>query len=74
MNFPYWILGTDYVSYSVVLTCVKLAFAKLSVIWLMTRQPIPSNSTAIDNALAVLKSNGLDNIPLRLVDQSNCIY
>ena len=69
---PYWILDTDYKSYTVVWSCGSVGIANLKVIWLMTRERSPSDSSAVDQALAVLKSNGLDNISLRLVDHSNC--
>ena len=68
-------MGTDFKSYSVVWGCSNLInIANIKVLWLMTRDRIPTNSIAVDTALAVIKSNGLNNIPLRLMDQSNCFW
>ena len=71
LDLPYWVLDTDYHSYTVVWTCVSLGLANMEYIWLMTRERIPSIDV-IDAALAVVNSNNLGNISLKEIDQSNC--
>ena len=41
----YWILDTDYESYSVVYSCSQVAFLKLELGWILTREANPSEAT-----------------------------
>ena len=40
----YWILDTDYETYSVVYSCSQVAFLKLELGWVLTRQANPSEA------------------------------
>ncbi|EFX87816.1 hypothetical protein DAPPUDRAFT_311899 [Daphnia pulex] len=69
----YWILGTDYTSYSVVWSCMHFGIEPINtrIAWVLTREQHPTNAT-IDAALDVLKKNGIDQSKLRLTNQHNC--
>ncbi|XP_046463846.1 lazarillo protein-like [Daphnia pulex] len=69
----YWILGTDYTSYSVVWSCMHFGIEPINtrIAWVLTREQHPTNAT-IEAALDVLKKNGIDQSKLRLTNQHNC--
>ncbi|XP_059490320.1 apolipoprotein D-like [Neocloeon triangulifer] len=78
INFPttgqedgdYWILGTDYSSYSVVWSCSNVGGQSLQLAWLLTRERVPSNET-LSAAQVIIDANGLKGNFL-LTDQTNC--
>ena len=41
----YWILDTDYETYSVVYSCSQVAFLKLELGWVLTREENPPEAT-----------------------------
>nr|CAD7425848.1 unnamed protein product [Timema monikensis] len=59
---PYWVLGTDYTSYSVVWSCLQAGSFNLEFSWLLTRDKNPSSETlkAIDD---ILIANNLQDLP-----------
>ncbi|XP_059481760.1 apolipoprotein D-like [Neocloeon triangulifer] len=68
---PYWILDTDYVSYSVVFTCNDFGFFNYQFSWVLTRERFPSEGT-IRAADYVLKANGVDLQPFSKTDHKDC--
>ncbi|XP_005181381.2 apolipoprotein D-like [Musca domestica] len=68
----YWVLDTDYSSYSVVYSCQELPNAQSStIVWILTRQRLPSEHT-VHTALNVLKKNGISLDPLTVTNQVAC--
>ncbi|XP_049789513.1 lazarillo protein-like [Schistocerca nitens] len=60
LKAPYWILDTDYDSYSVVWSCSSLAnIANAQFSWLLTRDKNPSSET-IQRMFSVLDKNNLE--------------
>ncbi|XP_045035006.1 lazarillo protein-like [Daphnia magna] len=72
-NANYWVLDTDYTSYSVVWSCMHFGIEPINtrIVWILTREQHPSNAT-IDAALTVLRKNGIDQSKLRLTNQQDC--
>nr|APA33912.1 seminal fluid protein [Nilaparvata lugens] len=71
---PYWILDTDYDTYSVVYSCTSvLGLLSFKYVWLLTRLPQAPKYT-IDNMESVLKKNNLSSILLIKTYQKNCKY
>ncbi|CAB3376722.1 Hypothetical predicted protein [Cloeon dipterum] len=68
---PYWILDTDYVSYSVVFTCNDFGLFNYQFAWVLTREPFPSDGT-IRAADYVLKANGVSLEPFSKTSHKNC--
>ncbi|XP_065156050.1 apolipoprotein D-like [Atheta coriaria] len=52
---PYWVLATDYDSYSVVYSCTSTAIGKFHNAWILTRDQVPSDDI-IAEANNVLKA------------------
>nr|CAH0104873.1 unnamed protein product [Daphnia galeata] len=73
VDAPYWVLGTDYTSYSVVWSCTnkKGNLFNSQIAWILTRAQFPSQNI-IDTALAVLAANGISQNPLSITNQKNC--
>ncbi|XP_073838663.1 apolipoprotein D-like [Musca autumnalis] len=68
----YWVLDTDYTSYSVVYSCQDLPSGQSStIVWILTRERLPSEKT-VETALAVLKKNGISLDPLTVTNQVAC--
>ncbi|XP_061387890.1 apolipoprotein D-like [Musca vetustissima] len=68
----YWVLDTDYTTYSVVYSCQELPNSQSStIVWILTRERLPSEKT-IETALAVLKKNGISLDPLTITNQVAC--
>ncbi|XP_059474892.1 apolipoprotein D-like [Neocloeon triangulifer] len=67
---PYWILGTDYTSYTVVWACGEVGNDNLQYGWLLTRERFPSNET-LDLAQQVITANQLDE-KFIITPQENC--
>ncbi|KAF4528457.1 hypothetical protein B566_EDAN015859 [Ephemera danica] len=72
-NFPanYWVLGTDYSSYSVVWSCTDLLFLNFQFAWVLTRDRNPSQGT-LQAADEVLKRNGVSIRAFTETSQTNC--
>ncbi|XP_063239417.1 apolipoprotein D-like [Bacillus rossius redtenbacheri] len=66
---PYWVLSTDYRSYSVVWSCVNLGASSIQFAWVLTRDPSPGESV-LQTINQVLKENGLQDLPLKLTPQT----
>ncbi|KAI9560119.1 hypothetical protein GHT06_014129 [Daphnia sinensis] len=71
VDSPYWVLGTDYTSYSVVWSCTNRGFFNSQIAWILTRDQFPSTET-INTALAVMASNGINQNKLEITNQKNC--
>ncbi|XP_057366280.1 lazarillo protein-like [Daphnia carinata] len=72
-NANYWVLDTDYTSYSVVWSCMHFGIEPINtrIVWILTREQHPSNAT-VNAALTVLRKNGIDQSKLRLTNQQDC--
>ncbi|XP_017130105.1 apolipoprotein D-like [Drosophila elegans] len=68
----YLVLGTDYESYAVVYSCTSVTpFANLKLVWILTRERVPSTET-IDKAEKILVDNNISQAPLVQTAQKNC--
>ncbi|KAM7356721.1 apolipoprotein D-like [Cochliomyia hominivorax] len=68
----YWVLDTDYCTYSVVYSCEPLSNDQHStIVWILTRERFPSQET-IDTAINVLKKNNIPLEPLTITKQKGC--
>jgi len=68
----YWVLGTDYTSYSVVFYCSQLPLnRRATVAWILTRQAVPSAAT-VQTAKNILTQNGISLTPLIYTNQVDC--
>nr|WJZ69065.1 apolipoprotein D-like protein 3 [Nilaparvata lugens] len=73
-NGSYWVVDTDYKSYSVVYSCTSFwGLFNLKFLWLLTRVPEPSQDVQ-QKMSSVLKSNGLSSYLLSKTNQKNCQY
>ena len=45
----YWVLGTDYVSYTVIYDCVQILELREETAWILTRDPNPAPDVVISN-------------------------
>ncbi|XP_074641365.1 apolipoprotein D-like [Tubulanus polymorphus] len=69
----YWVLDTDYETYSVVYSCsadVKLAHA--DIVWILSRDRSGLSKATKEKIYALLKSQGIRTWPLNTIDQTNC--
>ncbi|XP_055383727.1 apolipoprotein D-like [Condylostylus longicornis] len=83
VNFPsvgkigvksnYWVLSTDYTTYSVVYSCSNLLNEKMhgTIVWILTRERTPSQEV-IDKAYKVLDDNQISKLLLLKTQQDNC--
>ncbi|XP_065361807.1 apolipoprotein D-like [Calliphora vicina] len=68
----YWVLDTDYCTFSVVYSCQPSANNQHStIVWILTRERVPSTAT-IDTAKAVLVKNNISLEPLTVTKQQGC--
>ncbi|KAI8123389.1 hypothetical protein FF38_08863 [Lucilia cuprina] len=67
----YWVLDTDYCSYSVVYSCEPLNGQHNTYVWILTRQRLPSTDT-IEKSISVLRKNNISLDPLTLTNQLDC--
>jgi len=70
----YWVLDTDYTSYTVVWSCSNGFFNSFNTqfLWILTRERFPSAST-LEKALGVVRQRKLDESRLRITEQNeNC--
>lgn len=66
----YWVLDTDYTSYTVVWSCQDRIFnLNTQFLWILTRERFPSAAT-IETALGVVRTRGLDESRLSLTTQN----
>ncbi|XP_046658671.1 apolipoprotein D-like isoform X2 [Homalodisca vitripennis] len=70
----YWVLGTDYITYSVVYTCENfLFFFHYDSIWYLSRlRTLRSKTDFFTSTDRILLMNGLDPTIMQGVSQSNC--
>merc|ERR1712071_569748 len=63
-----FVLGTDYTSFTVVWSCFDLfGLANTQFLWIFTREQVPSDEV-LDEALAVIEYNGLNQTNLVKID------
>ncbi|XP_032592353.1 apolipoprotein D [Drosophila grimshawi] len=68
----YLVLGTDYDSYAVVYSCTSfLSLAHLKIVWILTRQRIPTEQ-ALQTAQKILDDNNISKALLLETQQENC--
>ncbi|RZF38442.1 hypothetical protein LSTR_LSTR011932 [Laodelphax striatellus] len=73
-NGSYWVVDTDYESYSVVYSCTSIfGLFNLKFLWLLTRTPEPTQYV-IERMNSVLETNGLSSYLLSKTNQKNCKY
>ncbi|XP_017478861.1 PREDICTED: apolipoprotein D-like [Rhagoletis zephyria] len=68
---PYWVLSTDYTTYAVVYSCTNLGIAHTKVVWILTRDRIPSPAVVKKAEDAIVAQN-LPLSPLEITDQLDC--
>ncbi|XP_050510923.1 apolipoprotein D-like [Diabrotica virgifera virgifera] len=73
VTVPFWVLGTDYESYSVGLSCFERDGAPLASLFISTRTPFPPKDL-VDSILQVLDDNNFAIKPLIFTDQNECTY
>lgn len=64
----YWVLDTDYSSYTIVYSCTNLLVARLEFLWVMSRQRTISNE-AEDHAYRLLDGYGISTSKLEKANQ-----
>ncbi|XP_022197013.2 apolipoprotein D isoform X2 [Nilaparvata lugens] len=73
-NSSYWVLNTDYSTYSVVYSCTSVwGLYNLKYLWLLARDPEPSLYVQ-QKMQSVLQSKGLSSYLLFKTNQKNCQY
>lgn len=68
---PYWILDTDYESYSVVWSCTNLGVFNVRNVWILTREPNPPVDV-FQKAYQVLHKNNISRGFFTRTHQNNC--
>ncbi|CAH1110834.1 unnamed protein product [Psylliodes chrysocephalus] len=68
---PYWVVSTDYTSYTVVWACQELFGITGSTAWILTREQNPPDSL-IEKAYNILKKYQIKTQFLTKTDQKNC--
>ncbi|XP_055639385.1 apolipoprotein D-like isoform X3 [Toxorhynchites rutilus septentrionalis] len=69
---PYWVLGTDYKNYAVVLSCIDFGgLLNTKVVWILTRKRYPEIEI-MEKAYSVLDAARLSRSYLTRTDQKNC--
>ncbi|XP_053692603.1 apolipoprotein D-like [Sabethes cyaneus] len=72
VDSPYWVIGSDYSNYAVVLSCMDIGgLMHTKVVWILTRDRSPSIDI-MKKAYAVLDSAKLSRAYLTRTDQKNC--
>ncbi|XP_074650018.1 apolipoprotein D-like [Tubulanus polymorphus] len=71
---PYWVLDTDYVTYSVVYSCVQtpLSLAHADIIWILSRRRAGLHDGVKHQIYNMLRNRGLRVNYLKVQNQSNC--
>uniref|UniRef100_A0A1I8PF66 Lipocalin/cytosolic fatty-acid binding domain-containing protein n=1 Tax=Stomoxys calcitrans TaxID=35570 RepID=A0A1I8PF66_STOCA len=67
----YWVLDTDYCTFSVVYSCQNIITQSSTFVWILTRERLPTQDT-IATATKVLTDNGISLNPLLYTNQSGC--
>ncbi|XP_053959630.1 apolipoprotein D-like [Anastrepha ludens] len=67
----YWVLATDYENYAVVYSCKNIALTHATLVWILTRERVPS-ADIIKTAKDALVSQNISLNKLSETDQSNC--
>ncbi|KAK9869281.1 hypothetical protein WA026_003033 [Henosepilachna vigintioctopunctata] len=70
-NAPYWVLDTDYETYSVVWSCEKLPLISTRFLWLLSREQNASDET-VKKMYAVLDKYNIDRSFMVSTEQENC--
>ncbi|KAK9869278.1 hypothetical protein WA026_003030 [Henosepilachna vigintioctopunctata] len=70
-NAPYWVLDTDYETYSVIWSCEKHLFVSSRFLWLLSREQNASDKT-VKKMYAVLDKFNIDRSLMVSADQENC--
>ncbi|KAM6948807.1 apolipoprotein D-like [Aplochiton taeniatus] len=65
---PYWVLSTDYDSYSLVYGCTDLGVLHVDFAWILSRQPALPAET-IEELKNILASNGIPAEKLQVTNQ-----
>uniref|UniRef100_A0A336M7D4 Apolipoprotein D n=1 Tax=Culicoides sonorensis TaxID=179676 RepID=A0A336M7D4_CULSO len=69
---PYWVMGTDYESYSVVWGCTNInETSSRQTLYIITRDRIPTEFV-INEAMNVIRRNDINAEPLRKTIQDSC--
>lgn len=67
-----WIVGTDYVSFSVVYSCTDLGPFRLVAAWLLSRDRAGFPHDALENIERILRTNDIEKDPFQPVVQYEC--
>ncbi|KAG5894325.1 hypothetical protein JTB14_004369 [Gonioctena quinquepunctata] len=68
---PYWVVGTDYDSYSVVWSCNDFGILSTRNAWILTRKKVPSLKT-MEKAYKTVDKHGISRAYFIRTDQKNC--
>ncbi|XP_029162001.1 LOW QUALITY PROTEIN: uncharacterized protein LOC114933539 [Nylanderia fulva] len=68
---PYWILDTDYNTYSVVWSCTNLGVFNVRNVWILTREPKPPIAV-LEKAYQIIDKNNISRAYFIRTDQKNC--
>ncbi|XP_015438393.1 PREDICTED: apolipoprotein D-like [Dufourea novaeangliae] len=71
VDAPYWILDTDYETYSVVWSCSNFSVFSVRNAWILTREPKPPVSV-LEKAYQILDKNSISRAYFIRTDQKNC--
>ncbi|XP_033307424.1 uncharacterized protein LOC117209457 [Bombus bifarius] len=71
LDAPYWILDTDYTTYSVVWSCSNFGVFSTRNVWIMAREPKPLVSV-LEKAYQILDKNNISRAYFIRTDQKNC--
>nr|XP_012144193.1 PREDICTED: apolipoprotein D-like isoform X1 [Megachile rotundata] len=71
LDAPYWVLDTDYETYSVVWSCTNFGVFSVRNAWILTREPKPP-VPVLEKAYQVLDKNNISRAYFIRTDQKNC--
>lgn len=69
---PYWILDTDYETYSLVWSCSDFYFARTEIAWILTRSRDGLDDPTKNRLKDILRSYNVRVSPFQKTDQTGC--
>ncbi|XP_023024212.1 apolipoprotein D [Leptinotarsa decemlineata] len=68
---PYWVLSTDYNTYSIVWSCGEMKSSSIRFLWILTRERNPKKEI-IEKAYAILDEQNISKTYLQKTNRENC--
>lgn len=70
----YWVISTDYESYSIVWSCFKVPLLPVNFqsAWILTRDPEGLEDEVMDRVDEILAFNGIDKEAFQITSQEDC--